>query len=446
MSTSSSKPPPMIYEAIDEETIPNYSPSDYHSTHPGQVLNDRYQTITKLGWGFGSTVWLAEDLRRCKEKPASPRYVAVKIGACRYGSIAAAEHELTLSQRIAAANPSHPGAEYIRVPIDHFQVDGSQGTHVCLVYHPMRETMYDFRHRFKNQRFPPKILKLYVAILLQGLNYLHTECHLKEDNVLVNLESESVLEDFVQHHRHTPLGRHATNDEHTTYLSESDFGPLRDFFILPEIADLDLAQPGLETVCIHPAQPHRYRAPEVILGTGWTYSADIWNMGVLIWNMMEGRDLFTDLKDEQGHYNVQAHLAQMIALLGPPPKVLLERERKFRKLAFKPEMQNPQGQSCSNAFQYFGGPFFDDDGKQPILSGNLLPADHASAPPPGEFIRKDLIPKDVALSDTVTLFQGEEKQQFLAFIGRMLHWRPEHRSKAKDLLEDPFLQLDGDAE
>ncbi len=105
---------------------------------------------------------------------------------------------------------------------------------------------------------------------------------LKEDNVLVNLESESVLEDFVQHHRHTPLCRHATNDEHMTYLSQSNFGPLRDYFILPEIADLDLAQFGHGPVRIHPAQPHRYRAPEVILGTGWSYSADIWNMGVLV--------------------------------------------------------------------------------------------------------------------------------------------------------------------
>lgn len=63
----------MIYEAIDEETIPNYSPNDYYSIHPGQVLNNRYQTITKLGWGFGSTVWLAEDLRRyASDRPRHP--------------------------------------------------------------------------------------------------------------------------------------------------------------------------------------------------------------------------------------------------------------------------------------------------------------------------------------------------------------------------------------
>ncbi|RDL35336.1 uncharacterized protein BP5553_07267 [Venustampulla echinocandica] len=421
MSTPSSEPTPMIHEAIDEETIPNYSPNDYYSTHSGHVLNNRYQAITKLGWGFGSTLWLAEDLWRFNEVE-SPRYVAVKIGACTYGSIAAAEHELTLSQRIASTNPSHPGAGYIRTPIDNFQINGSHGIHICLVYRPMRETLYDFQRRFKNRRLPRQLLKLYVVLLLQGLNYLHSE-YLKDDNVLVDLESESVLEDFVQQQRQISLPRHVMDDGHITYLSQSEFGPLRDYFILPEIADLDLAQSGDGPARIHPVQPHRYRAPEVILGTGWSYSADIWNMGVLIWNMMEGKDLFTDLKDEEGHYNAHAHLAQMTALLGPPLMALLKRERSFRKLTFAPEVQNPKGQLCRNAFQYFGGPFFDDN---------------------GEFIRKDLIPRDLRIAETVTLFQGVENQQFLDFVSKMLQWQPEKRRTAKDLLEDPFLQLEGE--
>ncbi len=118
------------------------------------------------------------SISRSKEESEPHRYVAVKIGTCTYGSTSAAEHELKLSERIAAANPSHPGAGYIRTPIDNFQIDGPHGIHICLVYHPMRETLHDFRSRFKNQRFPPQILKLYVVLLLQGLNYLHSECHL----------------------------------------------------------------------------------------------------------------------------------------------------------------------------------------------------------------------------------------------------------------------------
>lgn len=65
---------------------------------------------------------------------------------------------------------------------------------------------------------------------------------------------------------------------------------------------------------------------------------------------------------------------------------------------------------------------------------------------PGEFIRKDLIPRDLRFAETVTLFQGEEKQQFLDFVSRMLQWQPEKRSTAKDLLEDPFLQLEDEAD
>ena len=78
---------------------------------------------------------------------------------------------------------------------------------------------------------------------------------------------------------------------------------------------------------------------------------------------MEGKDLFIDLKDKQGQYNVHAHLAQMIALLGPPPITLLQREKICRKFTFTPEVQNPEGRLCRNAYQYFGGPFFDDNGK-----------------------------------------------------------------------------------
>lgn len=58
----------------------------------------------------------------------------------------------------------------------------------------------------------------------------------------------------------------------------------------------------------------------------------------------------------------------------------------------------------------------------------------------GGLIQKDLIPQDLRIADTVTVLHGEEKQQFLDFISRMLQWEPEKRSTAKDLLEHPFLK------
>jgi len=49
---------------IDEERGPGYRSELYYPANPGDVLNDRYQLLTKIGWGLASTVWLAQDLQR----------------------------------------------------------------------------------------------------------------------------------------------------------------------------------------------------------------------------------------------------------------------------------------------------------------------------------------------------------------------------------------------
>lgn len=47
---------------LDEETLPTYQPEKYYPVTQGEVLNGRYQTLAKLGYGVTSTVWLAKDL------------------------------------------------------------------------------------------------------------------------------------------------------------------------------------------------------------------------------------------------------------------------------------------------------------------------------------------------------------------------------------------------
>ena len=67
------------------------------------------------------------------------------------------------------------------------------------------------------------------------------------------------------------------------YQSYNEFGSLKSFGILPKIADFGLAKRIIDSRRnIHPIQPDHYRAPEVVLGIGWSYSADIWNLGVLV--------------------------------------------------------------------------------------------------------------------------------------------------------------------
>ena len=39
-----------------------------------------------------------------------------------------------------------------------------------------------------------------------------------------------------------------------------------------------------------------------------------------LWDMIEGKELFQHIHDQQGCYNAKLHIAEMTALLGPPPQ------------------------------------------------------------------------------------------------------------------------------
>ncbi|KAJ4309798.1 hypothetical protein N0V84_011307 [Fusarium piperis] len=85
-----------------------------------------------------------------------------------------------------------------------------------------------------------------------------------------------------------------------------------------------------------PGQKHRgdvmpdfYRAPEVILGMEWDEKIDIWCVGLMLWDLFQGNRLFFALKDRV--LDDEQHLAEMVALMGPPPKAFLERSEKCRQ-------------------------------------------------------------------------------------------------------------------
>ena len=48
------------------------------------------------------------------------------------------------------------------------------------------------------------------------------------------------------------------------------------------IIDFGLSIYGNKPCHNHTIQPHGFRAPEVIIGAGWDYSVDVWNLGVLV--------------------------------------------------------------------------------------------------------------------------------------------------------------------
>ncbi|RMZ82758.1 hypothetical protein DV738_g1546, partial [Chaetothyriales sp. CBS 135597] len=384
---------------IEEETLPKYNPENFYPTRLGEVLNDTYKIVAKLGYGMTATVWLARNLRVGADDPR--RFVTIKINVNTL-SEDFFRGRRKIAEKIASTNPHHAGYTHVRFTIETFKIRSRAGKeHLCIVYDVMREPIDVCMCKWTDRRFNGRKLRLLVKGLLQGLDYLHSECHvvhtdLKPDNIMMGLGNPAVLDKFAQHEQDHPAPRKAP-DSHgrVIYKSCSDFGgtpDIEEMITTAKIIDLGLAELGDEKHN-HAIQSNAFTAPEVLLAAGWSYPADIWNFGVMLWDLTESMGLFDAIDTSPGKYSSAQHLGLMIALLGPPPKELLER-----------------GSTTST--------YFDEH---------------------GEFRKPQYIQRDQTFEHSITSMKGEEKALFIDFAKKMVCWLPEQRWTAKQLLQHPFL-------
>ncbi|KAK2594844.1 hypothetical protein QQS21_007431 [Conoideocrella luteorostrata] len=275
--------------------------------------------------------------------------------------------------------------------------------HLVLVFEPLREPLWLLRRRVAHEDCTTHeslpFIKTHIRILLEGLDYMHSQgrvihTDLKLDNIMVAFEHQSTMESFLQRQTSHPMGRKRNLGGRTVYRCHNDFGPIfRDLGkMIPQITDFGLAQQpgGRAEPLIHPIQPNEFRAPEVLLGIGWSYSADMWNFGAM---------------PRTQPYSPAQHLADMIAIVGAIPPSLIERERQMRHWRWSPPAVNPDGKLCDNVAEFYGGPFLAEDENE--------------------------LPRCVREEGCADLF--------VEFMKRMLCWVPEERATAAELLNDAWL-------
>lgn len=156
-----------------------------------------------------------------------------------------------------------------------------------------------------------------------------------------------------------------------------------------------------------------------------------------LWDLIEGKELFRHIHDQEGRYDAKLHIAEMIALLGPPPPETMQRYQFLRNYPWPDSVRREDGRVCETAEEYFCGPFFDEKGIFWLSISNELFSESRTLV--GRFLYEDLIP-DRKLDDTASFLEGEEKEAFLGLAKGMLVWNPDARKTAGELAEHPFLQ------
>nr|POE98275.1 serine/threonine-protein kinase srpk [Quercus suber] len=359
-------------EKLEEENWDWYSADAYYPVQIGDTFRSRYQVLGKLGYGAHSTAWLGRDLQ------CVPPY-------CPY-----ADRVQGLTSNTQCSSIYHPqGSLLVRQLLDSFSITVPAGEYLFLVHEPLGMSVETLASLMPGKRMSEDVLKSVLKHLLLALDFLHGEGKtVHTANLHFRVEDDSIFRNYERNEAKSPSPRKIDGDR-IIYESRglglpSKTGP-------PMLCDFGEARFG-QTTYTDDIQPYVYRAPEVILDIPWSYEVDIWNVGVMIWDLFEGQHLFS-ARGPTGDQSSTYHLAEMCAMLGPPPLDYLRRS--------------------TTSWEYF-----EEDGTWKGLA--QIPA--------------------TSLEALETRLSGVKRTRFLKFIRRMLQWKPEMRFTAKQLLEDPWLK------
>ncbi|OBT86023.1 hypothetical protein VE02_05536 [Pseudogymnoascus sp. 03VT05] len=307
---------------LDEETFSWYSPDDFYHVRIGEVFQSKYQVLGKLGFG-------------------GHEYVTLKVFISDHRQ---AESEEKVYRHLKIIKTDHPGVTGIRSLRDSFQLPGKRGPHECLIHDALGVTLGEIREMSDGGKVSIDLLRPFTKCLLYALDFLHTEAHvvhtgkmfqypveplrgltvcgvdIQEGNIMLAVKEDTIFKTFEQEEMDEPNLRKVDGERIIYALRALDIPDDASHNVLCDFGD---AQFGAETY-EGEVMPDLYRAPEIVLGIPWNEKIDIWAVGMMVWDLYEGKHMFKERLPSRME-SVPAHIARMIALLGPPPEELLKR-------------------------------------------------------------------------------------------------------------------------
>ncbi|PPS08077.1 hypothetical protein GOBAR_AA12568 [Gossypium barbadense] len=277
----------------------------------GDNLTSRYKIQSKMG-------------EECWDRERK-EMVAIKIvrGVKKYRE--AAMIEIEMLQQLRKHDKGGNRCVQIRNWFDY-------RNHICIVFEKLGPSLYDFLRKNNYRSFPIDLVReigrqlLECVAFMHDLNLIHTD--LKPENILL------VSPEYVK-----------VPDYKGTLRSPKDSY----FRRLPKSSAIKVIDFG-STTYERPDQNYivstrHYRAPEVILGLGWSYACDIWSVGCILVELCTGEALF------QTHENLE-HLAMMERVLGPLPQHMLKRvDRHAEKYVRRGRLDWPDGATSRDSIK-----------------------------------------------------------------------------------------------
>jgi len=197
------------YTDDEDEGEDGYKTGGYHRVKIGEVYNQRYVVIKKLGWGHFSTVWMVKD-RKAVRNNEGEQFLALKVqkSADHYTEAAMDEVELldcihkernkqqSLPKQKKDSEKVNAGemaefSKYCATLHNSFFHTGPNGRHMCMVFSMLGCNLLSVIKAFNYRGIPIPVVKNIVRGTCKGLDFLHRKCQiihtdLKPENVLLS--------------------------------------------------------------------------------------------------------------------------------------------------------------------------------------------------------------------------------------------------------------------
>ncbi|KAI0360089.1 CMGC/CLK protein kinase [Trametes cingulata] len=337
---------------------------------PDDMIYKRYRTVRLLGQGTFGKVVEAIDTETNKR-------VAIKIIRAVPKYRDASKIEVRVLQKLKERDPLN------RHKCIHLLTWFDHRNHICLVSELLGMCVYDFLKENDFAPFPRQHIQSFARQLLGSVAFLH-ELHL----IHTDLKPENILL--------------VNNDYRVVQVATSSKrgAPTRTKRIL-QSTDIRLIDFGSATFEdeYHSSvvSTRHYRAPEIILGLGWSYPCDAFSLGCILVEFYTGVALF------QTHDNLE-HLAMMEQVMGKMPERFARSGARAKPEYFKEgsKLDWPKPKATKQS-------------KKEVRACRSL---------------QEIIPA----TDTIN-------RQFLDLVKKLLTFDPAQRITVKEALNHPYFQL-----